>query len=111
MGYVGPGLLVRGELCGEGRLRCDGTFEGTVELAGALVVGRGGTLVGSVCADAVAVEGILDGPVVAGELQVLAGGRLVGDVRAARIGLEDGGSIDGCVEMEVALPGSAEDEA
>ena len=111
MGYVGPGLLVRGELRGEGQLRCDGIFEGSVDLAGALVVGRGGKLVGPVRAQAVAVEGILDGPVVAGELNVLAGGRLVGDVRAARIGLDDGGSLEGTVDMEVDLPEPEEDEA
>lgn len=104
MGYVGPGLLLRGELRGEGQLRCDGTFEGSVELAGALVVGRSGRVAGPVHADAVAVEGLLEGPVSAGELNVLAGGRLVGDVRAARIGLDDGGSLEGTVEMEVELP-------
>ncbi len=111
MGYVGPGLLVRGELRGAGQLRCDGTFEGSVDLQGALVVGRSGKLVGPVRAQAVAVEGILDGPVMAGELNVLAGGRLVGDVRAARIGLDDGGSLEGTVDMEVELPELDEEES
>lgn len=110
MGYVGPGLLVRGELRGDGQLRCDGTFEGSVEIDGALIVGRSGRLIGPVQARAVAVEGALEGPVSAGELNVLAGGRLVGDVRAARIGLDDGGSLDGTVDMEVELP-EVEDES
>lgn len=104
MGYVAPGLVLRGDLRGEGQLRCDGVLDGNVALQGALVVGRSGRIVGAVRARAVAVEGTLEGPVSAGELNVLAGGRLVGDVRAARIGLDDGGSLEGTVDMEVDLP-------
>ncbi len=102
VGYVGPGLVVRGRVSGDGDLRCDGTLEGSVALEGALVVG--GRVVGPVRARAVAVEGRLEGAVTAGELNVLAGGRLVGDVRATRIGLDDGGSIQGTVDMDVDLP-------
>ena len=102
LGYLGPGLVVRGRVSGTGDLRCDGTLEGSVSLEGALAVG--GRLVGPVRAQALAVEGTVQGSVTAGELNVLAGGRLVGDVRATRIGLDDGGSIEGMVDMDVELP-------
>ena len=97
-------MVLRGRLAGAGDVRCDGILEGSVELEGALVVGRAARVHGPVRAQQVAVEGILEGPVTAGELNVLAGGRLLGDVRAARIGLEDGGSLEGTVDMEVEIP-------
>ena len=101
-GYLGPGLKVRGRLSGVGDVRCDADFEGTAAFEGALVIG--GRFRGPVGVSALGVEGIVRGPVEAREVRVLEGGRLIGDVRAISIGIDDGGILEGVVDMEVPLP-------
>lgn len=103
-GYIGPELVVRGRLSGEGDLRVEGVFEGQVHLQGDLRVAGAGRVRAPVVARRVAVEGRLDGDVEAAEVLVHEGGRLVGDVRAPRVGIEDGGALLGTVEMDVELP-------
>ncbi len=103
-GFIGPELVVRGRLTGEGDLCIEGVFEGELQLQGNLRVGGRGRVRGPVMARWVAVEGRLEGDIDAGEVLVREGGRLVGDVRAPRVGLEDGGALLGTVEMDVELP-------
>jgi len=40
----------------------------------------------------------------AGAVAVRPGGRLVGDVRARRIAIDDGGALEGGIEMDFDLP-------
>lgn len=103
-GYVGPGLVVRGQLSGEGDLVVDGVFEGSMSLRGRVAVGPPGRLRAPVTALLVSVEGRLEGDVSASEIVVREGGRLQGDVRAPSIGIEDGGVLYGSVTMDVDLP-------
>lgn len=103
-GYVGPGLMIRGRLSGEGDVIVDGSFEGEMTLDGRVAVGPAGRIKAPVSAGLVTIEGRLDGDVTAGEVIVREGGRLHGDVRASRVGLEDGGAIHGTVTMDFDLP-------
>ena len=104
IGYLAPDMVVRGSVRGQGDLECAGLIEGPVDLHGVLAVS--GRVVGPIRGQRVDVAGVTQGNVTGAEVRIAAGGRIIGDVRAARIGLEDGGVLDGTVEMDVQLPES-----
>jgi cytoskeletal protein CcmA (bactofilin family) len=105
LGYLGPGLLVRGKLTGEGDLTIDGRFDGELDVTGDVQVGERGVVSAPVRAGSLTVSGDLKGDVsAAGAVAVRDGGRIVGDVRAQRVSIDDGGALHGGVEMDFDLP-------
>lgn len=109
-GYIGPGLVVRGRLSGEGALHVDGRFEGTMELEGNVEIGAGGVVESPVGAGRVTVAGLLRGDISATEaVAIQPGGRVEGDVRANRVAIDDGGALHGCIHMDFDLPGGDAD--
>lgn len=104
-GIIGPDLVVHGRLDGKSDLRIDGVFEGEIDLDGAVVVGPDGSVTAPVTVGSLEVEGEVRGDVVAKEaVAVRPGGRLLGDVRARRIGIDDGGSLQGGIDMDFDVP-------
>jgi cytoskeletal protein CcmA (bactofilin family) len=100
-GVIGPQLVVRGRLDGEGDLRVDGVFEGELAIRGALEIGPDGTVSGPVQALRIDVAGELQGNVQAGEsIAIRAGGRVLGDVRAKLVSIDDGAALHGGIDME-----------
>ncbi len=105
LGYLAPGLSVRGRLSGAGDLTIDGRLEGELDVSGEVIVGERGVIVAPVRAGAVVVAGDLKGEVHArGAVAVRDGGRILGDVRAQRVSIDDGGALHGGVEMDFELP-------
>ncbi|MFK7992296.1 MAG: polymer-forming cytoskeletal protein [Sandaracinaceae bacterium] len=104
-GIIGSELVVHGKLGGKSDLRIDGVFEGEVALEGALTIGPDASVVGPVSVGELTLEGEIRGDVVATDgVAIRPGGRLLGDVRARRIGIEDGGSLQGGIEMDFDVP-------
>jgi cytoskeletal protein CcmA (bactofilin family) len=92
-------------LTGKGEIQIDGRLEGDLALDGVLSVGADGVVLGAVEADVVDVAGHLKGNVVAvEEALVRAGGQIDGDVRSPRVGIDDGGSLHGGIDMGFDLP-------
>jgi cytoskeletal protein CcmA (bactofilin family) len=111
-GIIGPDLVVRGKLGGKSDLRIDGVFEGEIDVDGAVVVGPEGSVTAPLSVASLEVEGELRGDVAArGSVVVRAGGKLLGNVRARQIGVDDGGSLQGGIEMDFDLPASDRDVA
>jgi cytoskeletal protein CcmA (bactofilin family) len=109
-GSIGPDLVVRGSLSGKSDLRVDGIFDGRIELEGALVVGPEGSVAAPLSVGSLEVEGEVRGDVLAREsVAIRAGGRLLGDVRARRIHVDDGASLQGGIEMDFELPSAREE--
>ena len=105
LGYLGPGLIVRGRLSGEGDLTIDGRLDGELDVSGEVHVGERGIVSAPVHAGALVVSGDVKGSVVArGAVAVRDGGRILGDVRAQRVSIDDGGALHGGVEMDFDLP-------
>ena len=104
-GIFGPDLVVHGSLDGKSDLRIEGVFEGAIDLEGALTVGPEACVVAPIRVEGLVVEGEVRGDVDAsGSVAVRPGGRLLGDVRARRIGIDDGGSLEGGIDMDFDLP-------
>jgi cytoskeletal protein CcmA (bactofilin family) len=100
-GLIGRELVVLGAVQGRGDLRVDGLVEGPVELDGALRVGAGGRVVGDTRVTELDLEGELRGPVDAAEAATIRGtGRLLGDIRTSRLAIDDGGVLQGGIEMD-----------
>lgn len=105
-GSFGPDVVVHGRLSGKSdSLRIDGVLEGELDVDAAVSVGPEGLIAAPISVASLEVEGEVRGDVRArGAVTVRAGGRLVGDVRARRIAIDDGGSLQGGIEMEFELP-------
>jgi len=109
-GYIGPGLVIRGRLSGEGELQIDGRLEGDLLVQGAVQVGTAGVVLAAVEADRIVVSGHVRGHVAASdEVAVHEGGRIDGDVRAPKVAIDDGGMLHGGIDMEVDLPAELEE--
>jgi cytoskeletal protein CcmA (bactofilin family) len=105
VGTIGPDLVVHGRLSGKSDLRIDGVFDGELSVEGEVWVGPDGSVSAPVAVGSLEIEGEVRGDVTAhGAVAIRPGGRLLGDVRARRICIDDGGSLQGGIEMEFELP-------
>lgn len=97
---IGSGTTVRARISGSEDLAIAGRLEGSVELAGTLVVENGGVVKADIAAERVKVAGIVVGDIAASEwIQIAPEGRVLGDLRAPRIGIFEGARFSGTIEM------------
>lgn len=97
---VGPGTEITGEVEVRGDLRVEGRIEGDVSTKGEVVVSDRGSLKGTVEADAVVVEGRIEGKVRARQVaRFKAGCRVTADVESPAVELEEGGRFEGRIDM------------
>lgn len=102
---LGPQITVRGSLSGEEDLVVEGRLEGSVALAGHLVVAHGGVVEADLDVASVEVHGEVRGDIVASRsITIERGAQVAGNVRAPRVIIHDGARFDGAVEMDVQLP-------
>ncbi len=95
---IGPGMRVVGDCDTDGTLRIEGTVEGTVRAGKAVVVGKDGTIKGDIVTQDAIVGGKVNGKIVAeSRLELQATCLVEGEVRARRIKLDEGGTINGSV--------------
>ncbi len=93
---IGPNANFKGSVQSDGGMRIDGIFEGTIELAGNLVIGENGKVVADVKAQNVSVSGAVKGTVSAtGRLEILSSGRVWGDISVASFLIDEGGFFRG----------------
>jgi len=102
---IGPQTAVRGALSGQEDLVIEGRVEGSVSLAGHLVVAQSGEVEADLEIESIAVLGQVRGDIVASRsITIEKGAQVSGNVRAPRVIIHDGAHFDGAVEMEVDLP-------
>jgi cytoskeletal protein CcmA (bactofilin family) len=96
---------VRGTISGQEDLVVAGRVEGSVSLAGHLVVAQGGDLEADVEVESAEIHGQVRGDVTASRsITIEKDARVSGNVRAPRIVIQDGAHFDGAVDMDVDLP-------
>ncbi len=107
--YLGAGCELIGDFTGEGSFECGGSFDGTIDISGDVVIGHGGTAEAKIKARRISIDGRLHGDVTGTEkVEVGASGHVEGDVRAPAVQFAEGAFFEGNVEMR--RPAGAEEE-
>lgn len=97
---IGPSIVISGKITGEEDLTIRGRVEGTLQVAGALVVDPGGVVKAEVTAKSAVVSGVLVGNVTAEQsVELTREARMVGDIQAPRVIILDGAAYRGRVDM------------
>ena len=104
---VGPGCTLEGTLRSKGNLRLDGTFTGTLEIAGNILVGESARIEADVNARNISIAGMVRGNVTGNKVQLLRTARVWGDITVTALTTEEGAFIDGKVSMKEPGPGPA----
>ena len=101
---VGSTVVIKGELSAQEDVVIAGRVEGTIDVAGHLVVVQAGAhVVGDIAAATIVVSGAVHGSLLAEErIQAEAGADLQGDISAPRIALADGAVVNGRIETVTA---------
>ena len=97
---ITPGTKVNGDVETDGTLRVEGTVEGMIRAAKAVVVGKDGVVIGDIMTQDAVIGGRVTGTVVAeSRLELQATCIIDGEIRARRVKLDEGGKVNGQVAM------------
>ena len=102
MSIIGPGMNIIGDLVTDGTVRVEGRIEGTVRAGKAVVIGKGGEVVGDVLTQDAVIGGRVRGTVVAeSRLELQSSSDIEGQIRArsAHLQLEEGARFNGQIQM------------
>ncbi len=95
---IGPGMQVIGDCVTTGSLRIEGAVKGAVRAGKAVVVGKEGFVDGDIETQDAVISGRVVGTLtIASRLELHATCRVEGTIRARRMQLEEGASLDGQV--------------
>jgi cytoskeletal protein CcmA (bactofilin family) len=97
---LGANTSLKGDLRSSGGLRIDGDFEGTIDIAGNLIIGETAQVVATISAHNVQIQGTVQGDVAARRLEILDTGKLWGNIAVESFVLDDGGFFRGQSKME-----------
>jgi cytoskeletal protein CcmA (bactofilin family) len=97
---IGPGMQVIGDCNTEGTLRIEGSVEGTVRAGKAVVVGKDGVVEGDITTQDAVIGGRVTGSIIAeSRLELQATCVIEGQIQARRIKLDEGGKVNGMVQI------------
>jgi cytoskeletal protein CcmA (bactofilin family) len=104
-GLLGQGLVMKGEVSGEGDLRVAGRFEGEIALTGTVYVEEGAELDANVSAAAIVIGGVVRGNLSATtRVEILPTGTLTGTLRSGSFTAAPGATVKGEVWVERPAP-------
>jgi cytoskeletal protein CcmA (bactofilin family) len=96
---LGANATLKGDLKSQANIRLDGTFEGTLEIDGNVLVGETAKITADIHAKNVSIAGAVRGNVSGKKVQLLRTGRVWGDISATSIATEEGAFIEGKITM------------
>ena len=97
---LGSGVSIEGKMEGNGDVRIAGKFKGDIHIKGNLNIQKGAHLTAKINAEAVTIEGEIDGTVVAsGQVTLSESGQFVGDLKAKTFTVAAGSRMRGNVEF------------
>ena len=100
---LGGGMTVTGDVEGDGELRIEGRVEGSVKTSGRVIVEASGEVAGGIEAGEVVASGKVSGKISAKSAVRLKNGcKVEADVQAPVVELEEGGVLNGRIEMKAA---------
>jgi len=104
-GVVGAGLVIRGDVLGQGSVSVQGRVEGNIEVDDTVIVADGASVEGDLSGRRLIVQGSVHGDLQATEGVVLAAGSVVrGVLHTNELAVEEGADFSGTVDMSVDLP-------
>jgi cytoskeletal protein CcmA (bactofilin family) len=101
---LGPSTVLEGKFKSSGNIRLDGTFSGTLEITGNVLVGETAKIYADIDAKNISVAGAVRGNVSGNKVQLLRTGKVWGDITATALTTEEGAFIDGKITMQSAPP-------
>jgi cytoskeletal protein CcmA (bactofilin family) len=105
---LGKTLLFRGELTAEEDVILQGRVEGSIRHARNLIIGTEGSVLGDVYASHLTVEGLVEGDLHCTEAVIVrATAQVRGNIFAPRVGIMEGATFNGRVEMDPNAAASA----
>lgn len=102
LSFIGPEVLVSGDLATDAQLHVDGRIEGNVRCS-QLVQGGAGIIAGNIQADEARIAGTVEGQVNVRTLFVEASARILGDVTYETISMDAGAQLEGRLARRAAL--------
>lgn len=97
---IGPGMRITGDCESTDTIRVEGVVEGSVRAKKAIVVGKGGRVVGDITTADAKIAGTVHGALeIASRLELAATSVIDGKIRAARMQLAEGGVVNGSVKI------------
>jgi len=96
---LGASSTLEGTLKSKGNVRLDGTFTGTLEINGNILVGETANIHADIDARNISIAGAVRGNVTGNKVQLLRTGRIWGDISAKALTTEEGAFIDGKITM------------
>ncbi|MBC7812177.1 MAG: polymer-forming cytoskeletal protein [Burkholderiales bacterium] len=96
---IGANCTIEGVIRSDANVRLDGTFTGTLEITGNVLVGETAKINADIHARNVSIAGAVRGNVSGKKIQLLRTGRVWGDISAAALTTEEGAFIDGKITM------------
>lgn len=96
---LGSSSVLEGVLKSSANVRLDGTFTGSLEINGNVLIGETARIKADVNARNISIAGAVRGNVTGKKVQILRTGRVWGDIRAAALTTEEGAFIDGKITM------------
>ena len=96
---LGANSTLDGHLRSSANVRLDGTFTGTLEIGGNVLVGETAQINADINAKNISIAGAVRGNVNGKKVQLLRTGRIWGDIHATALTTEEGAFIDGKITM------------
>mgnify|MGYP001074190998 CR=1 FL=1 len=96
---VGPNAHFRGDIQSDGGVRVGGVFEGTIDIAGNLVILEGAKIIADIKANNISISGAVKGNITGNRVEILETGRVWGDLTINSLLLNEGAYLRGQTTM------------
>ncbi len=97
---IGPGMEIIGDIKCDGTVRVEGRVEGSIKASKAVVIGKEGTVSGDIETQDVVIAGKVVGTVsAASRVELQESCHVEGDIRSRRVKLDEGGRVEGRLQM------------
>jgi cytoskeletal protein CcmA (bactofilin family) len=105
LSFIGPDVVVSGDLTTAGSIHIDGRIEGNVRCEN-LIQGEGGTIAGHIVTDDAHLSGLVDGTVKARVVTLESSARITGDLTYETLSIAAGAAIEGRLARREGGPGA-----
>lgn len=98
---ISEGTKIVGDITSKGGFRIDGAIEGTVSTPNKVVIGKNGSVKGTLTCKDADIEGVVDGKVVIDNLlSIKSTARIEGEVTVGKLAVEPGATFNASCDMK-----------